>query len=371
MKHPPFCPNRDCPNYHKPVKSWYVKNGFFTSYRSGPVQRYKCRVCGRGFSSETFSIDYFTKLKLPYKIIMDHLITASGIRDLSRLLKVSCSTITNRIARLARQSMAIHAELCSDLSLKEDLVADGFESFTRSQYFPNNIQLLIAKESQFWLVSDYAHLRRKGRMTALQKKRNETMKVYASINNVTVYRSFTNIVNTALALESHSDKDSITLYTDEHSQYKRVMDLLSEKERSRLKHVRISSKKARTLSNPLFAVNYADREIRKDCSDHTRQTVQWAKNTANAMDRLAIYRTHHNFLKPYRINGNTWQQKTHAGMAGILRTRIQKEMKTIFTQRRFLGKATGLVPADLKLWCRCLSTPMNRFADYLPRFVLQ
>ncbi|GAB1432910.1 hypothetical protein MASR2M29_15350 [Spirochaetota bacterium] len=41
--------------------------------------------------------------------------------------------------------------------------ADGFESFDRSQYFPNQINLVLGKNSQF--LYDYSHttIRRKGR----------------------------------------------------------------------------------------------------------------------------------------------------------------------------------------------------------------
>ncbi len=42
----------------------------------------------------------------------------------------------------------------------------------------------------------------------------------------------------------------------------------------------------RTLNNDLFAVNYFDREIRKDQSNHTRETVQFSRDVNNAMDRL-------------------------------------------------------------------------------------
>ena len=272
---------------------------------------------------------------------------------------------------MARQALAIHTELCSGLSLDEDLVADGFESFTKSQYFPNNINILIGKESQFWLLSDYAHMRRKGRMTAFQKKRNEELRPYTSINNVTIYKSFSSLVNTAHYFMMKSGRRNISLYTDEHQQYKMVMDLFNADNKEKINHIQISSKRARTLTNPLFAVNYTDREIRKDCSDHARETCQSAKNVANAMDRLAIYRMYHNFIKPFRINERNNTLETHATMAGMGRKKIYTEMKTAFTQRRFLGKVLNMSGSDLKIWCRGISTPMNRFADHLPRFALQ
>ena len=370
MKKPPFCPNSSCPHYHHPEGRWFVKRGFFSNRKHGRVQRYRCRSCGTGFSEETFSIDYFTKKILPYKTILQHLVTASGIRDISRLLQVSCSTVNNRIARLARQVMAASTSLSASLSLSEDLAADGFESFVKSQYLPNNIHLLAGKDSQFWFLSDYAQLTRKGRMTERQQKRNEEISEKVKINRITVYSSFQNLVRAVLHLQAASGKSVVTLYTDEHPQYRKVLDGCSEQERMVLKHVRISSRRARTVTNPLFSVNYLDREIRKDNSDHVRETVQFARNAGCCMDRLAVYRFYHNFLKDYRINREGEARMTHGERAGIPRREILRELKTLFTQRRFLGKSGRMEVSDRMVWCRCLSTPLSRVADPLPRFAL-
>jgi transposase-like protein len=370
MKNPPFCPNSCCSNYHAPEGKWFVKSGSFFNRKNGRVQRFQCLTCGTGFSEETFSINYYTKLKIPYRTILQHLVTSSGIRDLSRLLHVSCSTVNNRISRLARQSMAISSKLSKNITLKEDLVADGFESFVKSQYMPNNINILAGKDSQFWFLSDYAQLTRKGHMTEQQKKRNDQIKEQIKTNRITIYQSFQNLIRTAVKLQASSTRESITLYTDEHPQYKRVMDSLSNYEKRALNHICISSKKARTLTNPLFSVNYLDREIRKDNSDHVRETVQFARNTANAMDRLAVYRLYHNFMKSYRINGEKATQLTHGEKAGIPREKIRRELKTLFTRRRFLGKHGMLDLSDRMVWCRCVSTPLNRFANRFSGFVL-
>jgi len=45
--------------------------------------------------------------------------------------------------------------------------ADGFESFCVSQYFPNNIQLLVGSDSQHVYQIDYATIRLVDRVAAL------------------------------------------------------------------------------------------------------------------------------------------------------------------------------------------------------------
>ena len=370
MFHPPFCSNRECRHHHLPPKSpaWYVRNGSYYSRLSGRIQRFQCLHCGSGFSSQTFSLDIFVKKKLPYRQIFSHLVTSSGIRDIARLLKVSPNTVNNRIGRMARQAVAVHSSLSAEISLNEDLVADGFESFVCSQYFPNNINLLAGKESQFWFTSDYAHLRRKGRMTAYQEKKNRQVQAAFSGHRRSIYRSFQDLVRLGLELQETSRRSAITLFTDEHPQYARVMHDLTGDERQRIQHLRISSKLPRTVRNQLFSVNYLDREIRKDNSDHTRETVQFARNACNCMERLAVYRLYHNYIKPYRIGKKEDSTISHAERAGIPAQRIASEMRTVFTQRRFFSRTGRLSVSDRLIWLKGISTPLKQVADYLPAY---
>ncbi|GAB1484341.1 hypothetical protein MASR2M78_31590 [Treponema sp.] len=79
----------------------------------------------------------------------------------------------NRLERLGRNAIFMQSKLMESLAFKEDLVADGFESFTKSQYHPCNINILVGKKSQFLYEATYTTLRRKGRMTEQQKKKRE------------------------------------------------------------------------------------------------------------------------------------------------------------------------------------------------------
>jgi len=143
---------------------------------------------------------------------------------------------------------------------------------------------------------------------------------------------------------------------------------LTREEKAQISHRRISSKLPRTVRNDLFSVNYLDREIRKDNSDHTRETVQFARNANNCMERLAVYRLYHNYIKPYRIGKREEGRRTHAEQAGISMQRIVSEMKTVFTRRRFFSRTEGLSSSDSLVWLRGISTPMKQVAEYLPAY---
>jgi|GEM_PF-4274898 len=59
---------------------------------------------------------------------------------------------------------------------------------------------------------------------------------------------------------------------------------------TRATHRRYSSRLPRTVGNPLFPVNYIDRECRKDMAEYVRETIRFARSA-------------HNFFKPWSLNG--------------------------------------------------------------------
>jgi hypothetical protein len=161
MKQFSFCPHRDCEwHQHAPEGRWYYSVGYHHTKTFGAVQRFRCRSCGRTFSTQTFSIDFYAKRKIDYeRLLLLHSSSVSG-RALSRSFDASCGTISNRIDRLSRQAADLHARLRPLASPGESVCVDGFVSFTRSQFFPSEFTLSITSDSRFVLDLSHATLRR-------------------------------------------------------------------------------------------------------------------------------------------------------------------------------------------------------------------
>lgn len=370
MKRPDFCPNRDCIHHHRNRKSnptektgkWYKLFGKFKTKIRGAVQRFQCLGCRITFSEQTFSLTHRFRKPGMFDCIFKGLRNSSGIRGISRNMNVSPKTIQLRISKMARQAILLHAELTADIDLKETLVADGFESFAVSQYFPNNINLLAGKDSQFIYAFDYSHLRRKGRMTDRQKIVNIKMKE-RFVTGKSVRSSFITLSHTINELMWRSSLEKVTINTDRKKEYYEVFK--SFPFCKPLIHKRSSSKRYRNYANPLFAVNYLDREIRKDCAEHTRETTQHARNVNNSMERLALYSFYHNYIKPFRINRKKGFSKeiTHGEIAGIKKPKIEKGMKSFFSKRKFLTRTENLQEQDIRLFFRTLRTPLKKWAE--------
>jgi len=384
MFKPRFCPHKNCINHEKSDKPsiWYRPWGSYQTKTFGTVPRFRCKFCNRTFSVQTFSLDYYAKMKVDYKRIFQQIITAGGVRDTARQEGISTGVVRNRTSRLAHQALAIQESLLGSVRLGEHLCADGFESFTVSQYFPNNITLLVGKQSQMVYHANYVTIRRKGRMTGAQKKRREELEKTWRAPRKSILTGFEQLMHSVADLASSASTRRLLLFTDEKKEYPRAIRIVQQRLSRQgeygfkrpVHHIRISSREARTLGNHLFPVNYLDRQIRKDGANHTRETVQFARNVNDCMNRLAIYFLHHNCMKPYRIKRQRQDPRSHAEVAGVAGSSIRKELQTLYSERRFLSHLkdeTGIAEPRKpyrQLWMRELNTPLKKNAEYCPAY---
>ena len=371
MRRPPFCPHQGCSCHVDPDSSeaaglrrrrWFKRNGSYPTKVRGSIPRYKCLACGRGFSAQTFSLDYYTKRIIDYDTVRSELCSNSSVRATARSLGCSCDSVTNRTSRLARQCISASSRMLSAMVLAEDLVGDGFESFAVSQYFPNNIHILVGSHSQLVYFCDYVTLRRSGRMTELQKRTRQAFESLYRACPKALTESFAELLSHLHQRMQRCTHEPLEFHTDKKSEYARALDshpaLAEALEAGRLVHTRTDSRAARDHRNPLFPVNYIDREFRKDLAEHVRETVRFARNVNHSMERLMVYLLDHNVRKRYRINDPVSLSRTHAGEAGISPVDTERATVNLTTARRFLS-FEELEPAALRVWRREHLTPLK------------
>ena len=359
---PIHCPNSQCTHYTPPDRpDWYRYFGTYTSKTFGIIPRYRCKACQKTFSSMSFSIDYFAKKHLSMEQIYNQLNGGLGIRKIARNLHVHHNTIRNRISRMARSAILIHQQVLATLPFKEDFVADGFESFCVSQYFPDNYHLLAGKDSQFIYTADYVTLRRKGRMRDDQKDRRGQLEMLWRPPKGNLQKSFGEMCGW-LERRTEDREKVLILYTDEKKEYGRALKenlaCHTNLERGRWIHHVTSSKAVRSLSNPLFAVNYIDREIRKDMAAHVRESVQFNRNVNDAMSRMSLYLFDHNYRKPFRIRDKEKMRLTHVEVAGADRGMVELLVSGFFERRYFADGGMVMEGPSRKTLVRGWETPL-------------
>ncbi len=373
MYQPPFCPNPQCENHRYVLKenkyNWYAKDGFYSTKVYGKIQRYKCKHCKIRFSKQTFSIDYYAKKKVNYQNLLKELISTSSISDMSRRFKVSHNTVLNKIRRLSRQAIAANSVLRESISIHEPFVSDGFESLTVNFYYPNNINVAVGKTSLFFYQFNYSAIKRIGILSDKQRKERDHYESIWKADTKSVEYAFKDLLYDLLKLPSAvPDRYPITFYTDKKLEYGRAINnctwLRTLRNAKILKHFKISSKDPRTINNPLFPVNYMDRQFRKDLAEHVIKSICYGKNVNNQMERLHIYKFYHNFLKKNRVREKEFI--THSQLAGIPDSIRKKHLRRIFSSRYFFSRVT-LTETETKCWTRNFETPLRFSKEYIPQ----
>ena len=373
----PFCPNREC-RYHYPPfpqgKGWYGRWGVYETEAFGTVQRYRCRGCGKTFSSQTFSLDYYSKRVVDYRMVERGVSECVSDAGVGRWVGVSGKVVRNKVGRLARQAVGAHGKLYGELTVGEEVVADGFETWCRSQYFPGHVNWVVGESSQLVYLQEYVTLRRKGAMREAQKRRRAEVERRWRADPQGLEASFERIGEEVARWVERLGGRRLLLTTDEHPAYVRGLARVGELEEFRkeglFEHRQVSGKEARSRDNPLFAVNYLDRQVRKDVANHVRQTTRAARNVNDLMNRLAIYRVMHNYRKSYRLRPDQRDDRYHGEVAGLARQRIEEEVgDSYYRKRRFFTH--GVLPAEgWRTWARMWGTPMGEGKVYIPQFIL-
>lgn len=341
---PEFCPNTACPFHDRQIAAvspWYTRFGTFFTRARGEIQRFRCTGCGTTCSTQTFSVHYWTHSTTDLSWLLSQLYTCSGMRQSGRVAAVTHRVIGNRYRRLARNALAVMDAALEGLKLREHVAMDGFESFTESQYHPNNITHLCGCSSQFVYAAIHTLFRRKGRMTAEQKRRQAAIDLAWKPSTSITAECAELLDDLGPLIDEACETRSfpLELRSDEHRAYppaiKSVAELRERLREGSLVHRTTSSKDARTTDNPLFAVNYVDRQLRSSLAEHVRETTRHGREVNSQMERFSIFMVLHNFLTPHRITGHarTDGAITHANVAGATDAHVTRMLERLTTHR--------------------------------------
>ncbi|MFN8179058.1 MAG: hypothetical protein U0167_14095 [bacterium] len=313
---PPFCPRSECPS-HAGTAPWrYTKAGFyFPRTSTSGIQRYNCGCCGASFSRQSFRVSYYLKrpdLLIP---VFHRLLGCSGFRQIAREFGVSHTTVMRISERLGRHCLLWQWRHLRALRLREPVAIDGFESFAHSQYYPCHLHVAAGASSHFFYAFTDSELRRKGRMTAAQKRRRRKLEEqHGRPDPKSIEKEIAELVRLLPSTES----GPLTILSDEHPAYPRGLARTGRA----VRHEVTPSTDPRTKVNPLFPVNLLDLLIRHCGGNHKRETIAFSKTRQNAVERLAIFQVFRNYMKSFSEKA---RDATPAMRLGIAKRRLSAE----------------------------------------------
>lgn len=328
---PPHCPNPKCRHHKQVDPSWsWRRRGFFTRRCDRiRVQRFECGTCHVTFSTQTFSTTYWLKRPGLLRRLFMRLVGCMAGRQIARDLGCSPETVQRLTARLGRQCMLLHWTLWAQAPPDGPVVVDGFESFEFSQYHPVHHHLAVEAETGFFLYHTDSELRRKGRMTRRQKRRRAQLEQeLGRADPGAIREDMAELLGVVLGRARRVDVRS-----DEHRAYPPAIRQAERESGCRVRHTVTSSKKPRTVRNPLFEVNLLDLLIRHGQSNHKRETIAFSKRRQGSAERLSVLQVWRNLVK------SRWEKRpgtTPAMLKGL--TKAPWTVATVLSERLFPGR---------------------------------
>ena len=290
---PPYCPNPACLHHKDPRPGFWFHFGARSIKRFPYVtRRYSCKGCKKAFSGTYFFLHYRNQRWGENKEI--HRLHALGVSkcEIARQIEASERMVRRRIIKMARWALLKHAAYTESLKIEEEIVYDGIENFSFSQYDPNNLNHAVGKGSLFTYDFNFCPINRKGRMSPPQVlRKREIEKKHGKYPGNTIRTS------TKRVFERLFEKaPKLVLYSDRHFQYRRVLELdLSDKP---IEHVQVCSKVVRNYKNPLFAINNVDLQARHNLAAFKRETIAFSKHSVAMMESFVLYLTYRNYMRP-------------------------------------------------------------------------
>jgi hypothetical protein len=185
--------------------------------------------------------------------------------------------------------MLFHQQMMQGCPAATEVVVDGFESFEYSQYFPIHHHIAVEKGTDFIIYFTDSELRRKGRMTEVQKKRRTILeKELGRPDPKAIEKDMRELLDVTL-----TDGLTSTVFSDDHPAYKGSLRGLGFK----VDHRITPGSAHRDKNNSMWEINLLDLLIRHCSANHKRETIAWSKRRQASAERLAILLVWRNYIK--------------------------------------------------------------------------
>jgi transposase-like protein len=287
---PPRCPYAACSTPLDPAAPFFHRDGRYKPRcRAHPVQRFRCRVCRRRFSRQSFRADRNQKkphLNAPFLRLM---LACVALRQAARVLGVARRTVERRFLWLARHAAGFHGNRL--LPLAGPFMLDELETFEGNRYQPVTVPVLIEPRSFFLIASAAGPLRRKGRMTEAQRRRRAE---HEAVHGRRPSQSAAAVREVLRRLRPCAG-GPVVLHSDRKPLYRRLGRRLFG---SRFTWVPHSASARRDRENPLFPINHTHARLRHFLARLRRRSWCVSKRRLRLQQHLQIATLWVNYCRP-------------------------------------------------------------------------
>jgi len=286
---PTNCPNSECRFRRGPegaeklygTSRFYTKMGYFRRRSDRrAVPRYRCRSCGKSFSSQTHSPTYRQRRPDVNGIVFRLLCSGVTMRRTALVVGVNKSTIERKMAWLADRARAIHDERLASGGLNTSLVQfDELQTFEHTRLKPVSIAVAIRVKTGEVIDVDVAMMSSFGAMVRRTRELYPEWRETRRGARESVFRSVAKCA-----------KPGVTIKTDESRHYPPIIDRLVPGARIE-QHLSPGNDDHPCPDgfDPMFKLNHLFAKMRQDMSRLFRSTWATTKTLAGLYNHLMLY----------------------------------------------------------------------------------
>ena len=318
---PRRCPRAQCPSHTQVPFAFQCKGRFTRKVDARTVQRYKCLVCRKGFSSQTFRVDY--RLKKPWLplAVFQALVSKCSIRQTGRNLACKPDTVLHHLALLGNHARQVHTAFLArhkrdGPGLAGTFQLDELETFEIDRrLFPLTVPILIDKKTRFVVHADTGTLPARGNLREYDKQRKKAYEKAAGTKRVSRSKEVTKAC--FVVLRDHLGADaSFDVQTDEKNTYPLVLRQVFGKQ---IRHQWVNSKAVRNRSNLLFPINNTLAQTRDNVGRLVRRSWCHSKKERNLRLHLWVWILYRNYVREITNYDRT---ESSASAKGVARRRL-------------------------------------------------
>jgi hypothetical protein len=281
------------------------------------VPRFRCRVCLRTFSRQTFRADYRDHRPDLNPRLFQSLASGLGLRQTSRNLRLSLRCTELKFRKVARHLRRLNLNLRGPLPESSSFQLDEFETYeARRNTRPLSLPVLIETKSRFVVWAESATIRPRGKMTPSRRRAMAEDEQHFGRRRDRSRQSLRRTFRRAAELAQGLRK--VLLETDKKTAY--VGLAIEAFGGDRLVHQRTSSRLARTIANPLFPINHTE-AMARDLAGRLRRDSWLVSKKRRYLDLgLQVFITYRNYVRR-RFN---FDRLSPAAMLGFVSRRLSE-----------------------------------------------
>lgn len=316
MFKPPRCPSPACPAHLHPNAiqgRFYTTNGFYhPRCRTHPVPRFRCKVCDRGFSRQTFRLDYYDKKPHLNAPLFKLLASGLGLRQSGRILPLSRRCTELKARKISRHLGRLNRNLTDQMPWDSRFTLDEMETFEGERaVLPVTVPILVETNSMYVIATDVAPIKPSGKMNAERRKAIQKTELRRGPRKDWSVHALTRVFRRLRFFCRGQDPSQFHFTSDKKHVYARLLRRFLG---PHIPHTTISSQQRRDQSNPLRHINLTN-AMARDLAGRLRRE-SWLVSKARRYLRLQlhVFAAFRNFIRR-RVNR---EQPTPAQILGFL-----------------------------------------------------